>query len=113
MSDLTLDRGAKLIYLGVEFLLPVKQLPALRFLKRGNELRTLIALVADSAVGGRNDIGGLRFGEGCHVVIMPGNGLGHEEEITAEIRDGLAVKAGRLMFPRPKFWCAAPRPGGC
>ena len=47
MSDRTLDRGAKLIYLGVEFLLPVKQLPTLRLLKRGNELRTLIAFVAE------------------------------------------------------------------
>jgi hypothetical protein len=56
----------------------------LRLLKRGNELRTLIAFVADSAVGGRNDIGGLRFGEGCHVVIMPCNGLGHN---TMGIRD--------------------------
>ena len=29
MSDRALDRGAQLVYLDVEFLLPVKQLPAL------------------------------------------------------------------------------------
>ena len=113
MGDRALDRGAQLVYLGVEFLLPVKQLPALRLLKRGDEIRALIALVADPAVGGRNDICGLRLGEGCHVVIMPGNGLGHEEEIAPEVRDGLPVKAGRLMFSRPQFWCIAPGPGGC
>ena len=43
MSDRALDRGAQLVYLGVEFLLPIKQLPALRLLKRGNEVRALIA----------------------------------------------------------------------
>src|SRR6266849_6973521 len=58
MSDRTLDRGAKLIYLGVEFLLPVKQLSSLRLLKRGDEVRALIALVADPAVGRRHDICG-------------------------------------------------------
>ena len=88
MSDRALDRGAQLAYLGVEFLLPVKQLPALRLLKRGNEVRALIALVADPAEGRRNDICGLRFGEGRHVVIMLGNRLGHEEEIAPEARDG-------------------------
>ena len=113
MGDRALDRGAQLVYLGVEFFLPVKQLPALRLLKRGDEVRALIAFVADPAVGGRNDICGLRLGEGRHVVIMPGNGLGHEEEIAPEVRDGLAVKAGRLMFPRPQFWCIAPGPCGC
>ena len=56
MSDRAIDRGARLVYLDVEFLLPIKQLPALRLLKRGNEVRALIALVADPAVGGRNDI---------------------------------------------------------
>src|SRR6267378_349453 len=101
MSDRALDRGAQLIYLGVEFLLPVKQLPASRLLKRGNEVRALIALIADPAAGDRNDICGLRLGEGCHVVIMPGNRLGHEKEIASEVRDSLAVKAGRLMFSRP------------
>src|SRR5208283_5219638 len=113
MSDRALDRGAQLIHLGVEFLLPVKQLPALRLLKRGDEVRALIALVADPAVGGRNDICGLRLDESCHVVIMPGNGLGHEEEIAPEVRDGLAVKTGRLMLSRPQFRCIAPGPGGC
>src|SRR6266446_6295076 len=47
-------------------LTPVKQLPALRLLKRGNEVRALIAFVANPAVGGRKDICGLRLGEGCH-----------------------------------------------
>ena len=56
MSNRALDRGAQLVYLDVEFLLPIKQLPALRLLKRGDEVRALIALVADPAVGGRNDI---------------------------------------------------------
>ena len=101
MSNRALDWGAQLVYLDVEFLLPIKQLPALRLLKRGNEVRALIALVANAAVGGRKDICGLRLGEGCHVVIMPGNRLRHEEEIASEVRDGLAVKAGRLMFSRP------------
>ena len=64
MGDRALDRGAQLVYLGLEFFLPVKQLPALRLLKRGDEVRALIAFVADPAVGGRNDICGLRLGEG-------------------------------------------------
>jgi restriction system protein len=38
MSDRALDRGAQLVYLDVEFLLPIEQLPALRLLKRGNEV---------------------------------------------------------------------------
>ena len=38
MSDRTLDRRAQPVYLDIEFLLPVKQLPALRLLKRGNEV---------------------------------------------------------------------------
>ena len=33
MSNRALDRGAQLVYLDVEFLLPIKQLPALRLLK--------------------------------------------------------------------------------
>ena len=74
MSDRALDRCAQLAYLGVEFLLPVKQFPALRLLERGDEARALVTFVADPAVGGRNAICGLRLGEGCHVVIMPGNG---------------------------------------
>ena len=98
MSDRALDRGAQLVYLGIEFLLLVKQFSALRLLKRGDETRALIALVANPAVGGRNDICGFRLGEGYHVVIMPGNGLGHVEEIAPEVCDGLAVKAGSLMF---------------
>jgi hypothetical protein len=69
MSDRALDRGAQLVYLGVEFLLPVQQLPALRLLERGDEVRALITLVADPAVGGRNDICSLRglFRRGCQV----------------------------------------------
>ena len=35
MGDRALDRGAQLVYLGVEFLLPVKQLPALRAFLNG------------------------------------------------------------------------------
>src|SRR5207247_10115599 len=104
MSNRALERGTQLVSLHVELLLPIKQFPALRLLKRGNEVRALIALVADPAVGGRNDICGLRLGEGCHVVIMPGNRLRHEEEIASEVRDDLAVKAGRLRFCRPQFW---------
>src|SRR5260370_24656035 len=50
------------------------------------------------AVGSRNDICGLRLGEGCHVAIMPGSRLGHEEEIAPEVRDSPAVETGRLMF---------------
>ena len=99
MGDRALDRSAQLVYLGVEFLLPVKQLPALRLLKRGDEIRALIALVADPAVGGRNDICGLRLGEGCHVVIMSGNGLGHEEEIAPEVHDDCPLKPVVLCFP--------------
>jgi hypothetical protein len=38
MSDRALDRGAQFVYLRVEFLLPVKQLPALRLLKRRDEV---------------------------------------------------------------------------
>ena len=37
MSDRALNWGAQPIYLGIEFLLPVKQFPALRLLKRGDE----------------------------------------------------------------------------
>jgi hypothetical protein len=96
MSDRALNRCAQPIYLGIEFLLPVKQLLALRLLKRGNEVRALIAFVADPAVGGRADICRLRLGEGCHIVIMPGDGLGHEEEIAPEVRDGLYYCPGLL-----------------
>ena len=46
MSDRALDRRTQPIYLGIEFLLPVKQFPALRLLKRGDEACALIALVA-------------------------------------------------------------------
>ncbi len=113
MSDRALDGGAQPVYLGVEFLLPVKQIPALRLLKRGDELRALIAFVADPAESSRYDICGLCFSQGCHIMIMPGNGLGHEEEIAPEVRDGLAIKTGRLMFSRPQFWCMAPGPRGC
>ena len=49
MSDSALNWGAQLIHLGIEFLLPVKQFPALRLLDRGDEARALIALVADPA----------------------------------------------------------------
>ena len=111
MSDRALDRGAQLVHLRIEFLLPVKQFTAARLLKRGDEASALIALVSDPAESSRNDICGLRLGEACHVVIMPSEGIGHEEEITPEIRDGLTVKAGRLMLSRPQFWCIAPRPG--
>ena len=62
----------------IEFLLPVKQFPASRLLKRGDEARPLITLVADTAGSSRHDIRGLCLSEGCHVVIMPGNGLGYE-----------------------------------
>ena len=51
MSDRALDRGAQPVYLCIEFLLPVKQLPALRLLERCYEARALIALVADPAGG--------------------------------------------------------------
>jgi len=34
MSDRALDRRAQPVYLSIEFLLPVKQLPASRLLKR-------------------------------------------------------------------------------
>jgi hypothetical protein len=49
MSDRALDRGTQSTHLGIEFLLPVKQFPALRLLKRGDEARALVALVADPA----------------------------------------------------------------
>ena len=78
MSDRALDRRTQLIYLGIEFLLPVKQFPALRLLKRGDEARALIALVADPAESSRHDIRGFCLRKGCHVVIMPGNGFGYE-----------------------------------
>jgi len=111
MSDRALDRGAQLVHLRIEFLLPVKQSTAARLLEWGDEASALIALIADPAESSRNDICGLRLGEGCHVVIMPSEGIGHEEEISPEIRDGLTVKAGGLMLSRPQFWCIAPRPG--
>src|SRR6516225_12403850 len=75
MSDRALDRGAQPVYLCIEFLLPVKQLPALRLLERCYEARALIALAADPAGGSLHDICGLCLSEGCHVVIVPGNGL--------------------------------------
>ena len=112
MSDRALNWGTQPIYLGIEFLLPVKQFAALRLLKRGDEARALIALVADPAESSRHDICGFCLGEGCNIVIMPGNGLGYEEEVALEIRDGLTVKAGCLMFSRPQFWCIAPGPVG-
>ena len=43
MSDRALDWGTQPIHLGIEFLLPVKQFPALRLLKRGDKARTLEA----------------------------------------------------------------------
>src|SRR5229473_8597939 len=63
MSNRALDRGTQPVYLGIEFLLPVKQFPASRLLKRGDEARALIALVADPAGSGRHDICGLSLGE--------------------------------------------------
>jgi hypothetical protein len=53
---------------------------ALRFLEQRVEARTAIALVADPAESGRRDVCCLRAGEGCDVVMMPGNGIGYEEE---------------------------------
>ncbi len=78
MSDRALDGRTQPIYLGIEFLLPVKQFPALRLLKRGNEARALIALVADPAESSRHDICGFCLRKGSHIVIMPGDGLGYE-----------------------------------
>src|SRR5271165_3325186 len=78
MSDRALDWSTQPIHLGIEFLLPVKQFPALRLLKRGDEARALVALVADPAEGGRHDICGFCLRKGCHVVIVSCNGLGHE-----------------------------------
>ena len=43
--------------------------------------------------------------------MMPGNGIGYEEEIAAEICDGLPFKAGRLVLSRPQFWYITPGPG--
>jgi hypothetical protein len=111
MSDRALDSGAQPVYLCVEFFLPFKQFTALRLLERGDEARALITLVADPAESSRHDILGLRLGEGRHVVIMPGNGIGYEEEIAPEICDGLPFKAGRLVLSRPQFWCIALGPG--
>ena len=78
MSDRALNWGAQPIYLGIEFLLPVKQFSALRLLKRGDEARALIALVADSAESSRHDICGFCLRKGCHVVTMPGNRFGSD-----------------------------------
>src|ERR1035441_9895820 len=78
VSDRALDGRTQPIYLGIEFLLPVKQFPALRLLKRGDEARALITLVADPAESGRHDICGFCLRKGSHVVIMPGNGFGYE-----------------------------------
>src|ERR1035438_2212643 len=78
VSDRTLDWRTQPVYLGIEFLLPVKQFPALRLLKRGDEARALIALVADPAESSCHDIFGFCLREGSHVVIMPGDGLGYE-----------------------------------
>ena len=64
MSDRALDWGTQPIHLGIEFLLPVKQFPALRLLKRGDKARTLVALVADPAESSRHDIGGLLSPQG-------------------------------------------------
>ena len=111
MSDRALDWGAKPIHLGIELLLPVEQFSALRLLERGDEPRALITLVADPAESSCHDILGFRLGEGCHVVIIPGNGIWHEEEITPEIRDSLPFKAGRLVLSRLQLWCIAPGPG--
>src|ERR1035437_8279508 len=47
VSDRALDGRTQPIYLGIEFLLPVKQFPALGLLERGDEARALITLVAD------------------------------------------------------------------
>ena len=78
MSDRALDGRTQPIYLGIEFLLPVKQFPALRLLKRGDEARALIAFVADPAESSRHDIFGFCLRKRSHVVIMPGDGLGYE-----------------------------------
>jgi hypothetical protein len=53
MSDRALDRSARLVYLCIEFLLPLKQLTALWLLERCYEARALMALVADPAPGSR------------------------------------------------------------
>jgi hypothetical protein len=78
VSDRALDWRTQSIYLRIEFLLPVKQFPALRLLKRGDEARALIAFVADPTESSRHDIFGFCLRKGCHVVIMPGDGLGYE-----------------------------------
>jgi len=78
VSDRALDWRTQPIYLGIEFLLPVKQFPALRLLKRGDEARALIAFVANPAESSRHNIFSFCLRQGSHIVIMPGNGLGYE-----------------------------------
>lgn len=101
------------IYLSIKFSLPVEQFSISRLLERSDEARTLISFVSDSAEGGRHDVRRLCFSEGGHIVIMPSNGLGHEEKIAPEACDGLTVKSRSLMFSRPGSWLIAPGPGRC
>jgi len=99
VRDGTLDWGAQAAHVGVKLLLPFKQFPALRFLDRRYVARALISPVANSAERCRNDLGGRRFTEGGHVVVVAGDGFGNEYDVACEIRYDLAVEAGRFMFP--------------
>src|ERR1035437_607372 len=48
-----------------------------------------------------------------HVVIVAGDGLGNEYDVTGEIRYNLAVEASRLMLSRPQARHSAPGPARC
>src|SRR5208283_921030 len=110
MCDCALDRGAQAAHVRVELPLPFKQFPDLRFLDRGYVAGSLISFVADGAECCRDDFGGFRFAEGCHVMIVAGDGLGDEYDVACEIRYDLAVEARRLVLSRPQARCSAPGP---
>ena len=58
MGDGALDRRAEAGDPGIEFLLPVQQFPACRFLIRGEVIGALVAFIRDDAEGsGENALG--------------------------------------------------------
>jgi hypothetical protein len=107
-DDLLYD-VADLVYLGIEFLLPVRELASGRFLNWRDHIVSDVSLIADS-LGGVKREKSAGFAETVIIVTTSGNRIRDPRQAPVNCAGNLDIHPGGLVLPGVQLGVRPPRP---
>src|SRR6266545_2856692 len=111
MCDDSLYRSSQRGDFGVAFFVPLAELTAPRLLARsGDAVASLIALIADSATRGTDDLRHRGAAEGNRVVSIPGKRVRNINRLAVEQTHQLRVEARGAVLTAPQLLVVGVRP---